>query len=106
MSFKDSTTNEYHEIGADEATRLYFETFRKYLINHVSTTTHTVIGDARPFYYNLYGYLIYKKYSAKLHWLILMLSDIDSPEDFNEDTTTLVIPDLSLVEEIYAMSDL
>lgn len=106
MTATDHTTYDYHEIGTSPDIRHHFETHRKYLKEHSSTRIHTVGDDARPFYYNLYGYLIHQNINPKLHWLILMLSDIDSPEDFNENITSLNIPDIGVVEEILQLSGL
>lgn len=106
MSVTSHTTYEHHEIGTNPEIRRHFETHRKYLKEHPKTRIHTVDNSARPFYYNLYGYLIQQKINSKLHWLILMLSDIDSPEDFNESVTSLNIPDLGTVEEILQLSGL
>lgn len=106
MSVKNHTTYDYHEIGTNPDIRRHFETHRKYLKEHSKTRIHIVNDNARPFYYNLYGYLIQQGINSKLHWLILMLSDIDSPEDFNESVTSLNIPDLGTVEEILQLSGL
>lgn len=106
MTVTNHTTYDYHEIGTNPAIRHHFETHRKYLKEHPKTRIENVGDDARPFFYNLYGYLIHKRTNEKLHWLILMLSDIDSPEDFNENVKSLVIPDLGTVEEILQLSGL
>lgn len=100
MALSNQTTYDYHEIGTDPAIRRHFEQYRKYLKEHADTTIVKVTDNARPFYYNLYGYLQQQKYHAKLHWLILMLSDLETPEHFDETTLTLVIPDISTVELI------
>lgn len=106
MALSQLETYEFHEVGSNPDFRALFETHRMYLTNHSKTRELVVGNDARPFYYNLYGYLIHANINPKLHWLVLMLSDLDSPESFDSETTILKCPDLSTVEEIITLSGL
>lgn len=106
MTYKQHATYEYHEIGTNAKIRHLFETHRNYLLNDTETRKHVVGDDARPFFYNLFGYLIFKGINAKLHWVILMLSGLDSPEDFDDTVNELIFPNIGRVEEILALSDL
>lgn len=106
MALAQLETYDYHNVGSDPEFRALFETHRMYLMRHPKTRDLIVGNNARPFFYNLYGYLIETDINPKLHWLILMLSDLESPEDFDSSVTTLRCPDLATVEEIIALAGL
>jgi len=105
--FTKLTTYSPNDIGTDSNIRALFETHRKFLREHADTTIHYVDeGEARPYSYNLYAYLNSQGIPTKLHWVILLISDIRSTEDFTYDTTELMIPDEKLVDTILAVSNL
>lgn len=86
--------------------RAVFETHHHYLRTHSSTQRLAVDQSiARPFFYNLYGFLQYQNYDTKLWWLILRLSGLKGPEDFDENTEYLLVPDLGLVDQILGMAN-
>jgi hypothetical protein len=49
---------------------------------------------------DLYGYLLTVGIDSYLHWAILLLSDINNPTDFNQNTKVLYIPDIALLEAL------
>lgn len=94
------------DCNADEVIRAVLETHLHYLRHHSETQTVVIDhGAARPFYYNLYAYLFSQNYHPKLYWLIMQLSNLKNQEDFDQNTTTLIIPDLGVVDEILAMAN-
>lgn len=106
MSLSKCVKYKYHEIGSNPAVRRHFETFRRYLLNHELTKKLTVGTEARPYFYNFYTYLNHVNIDPKLHWVTLMLSELDNPEDFDESTLVITVPDIRVVEEVLAMANL
>lgn len=93
------------DCNADQIIRMVLETHLHYLRNHADTQTVVIDhGQARPFYYNLYGYLYNQGYEPKLYWLIMQLSNLRNQEDLDQNTVSLRIPSLGIVEEILAMA--
>lgn len=91
----------YPVISAEPAYRKKLMPYVNYLRNHSGTKTLAVVqADARPYYHNLYGYLTAMGYDPILHWVIMLLSDIPSPMEFDSRTTHIKVPDIGLVDEI------
>lgn len=94
------------DCNADQIIRMVLETHLHYLRNHSDTRVVVIDhGQARPFYYNLYAYLFNQGYDPKLYWLIMQLSDIANQEAFDQNTTSIRVPGLGIVEEILAMAN-
>lgn len=104
MALKNHVTHKYHSAGTDENIRRLLTTHLKYLREHSTTVTHVVDHtEARTHYYNLFSYLTFKELPCKLHWVTLLISDIDSPEDFDEDCHYLKFPDEALIDSILSL---
>ena len=94
------------DCNADQLIRAVLETHLHYLRHHSATRTLAIDhGAARPFYYNLYGFLYNQGYHPKLYWLIMQLSSLRNQEDFNQTTVSLLVPGLGVVEEILSMAN-
>ena len=92
------------DYNADQNIRNILEMHIHYIRHHESTYLHTVDqGAAMPYFYNLYAYLHHIGLNSKLLWVIMQINDLKGMEDFNRTTTSLLIPDLGLIEEIIAM---
>lgn len=106
-SVNDLVTYKLPHYAANPRLRNVLVTHRSYLRNHESTVRQVVDKNkARPFYYNLYGYLTTTKIPSQLHWIVMMLSDMNSPEDFNGDVDMLYLPDIAVIEEIMSVAKL
>lgn len=91
----------YPPMSAEPAYRIKLAPYLDYLRKHKDTKTIPVQqATARPYYYNLYGYLRSQGYDNILHWIIMKMSDLPSPEAFDEKVETLVVPNISLIDEI------
>lgn len=104
VSIKDAYV--YHDAGADEEHRRVLTQHRDYLMSLSTTQRIAVTDDATPFYYNLFRYLKEQQYPSKLHWIIMVLSGLNSPEDFDKTTKTLIVPHVSEVEKILNVAGL
>lgn len=62
----------------------------------ITIETHT----AYQYENNLYGLLTYLEYPKQLHWIIMRINGLHSPNEFKRDTKQLVIPNTSLVDEL------
>lgn len=95
--FPETTQPKYYE----DAFRTVLESHFTFLRTHSSTQYVTVNpGDAYKYEYNLYLLLSALNYPEHLHWLIMRLSGLTNPTDMREDFSTLVVPDLNLVEQL------
>lgn len=91
----------YPPMSAEPAYRIKLAPYLDYLRKHKDTRIIPVQqANARPYYYNLYGYLGAQGYDNILHWIIMKLSDLPSPEAFDDKVSFLVVPSISLIEEI------
>jgi hypothetical protein len=107
MPIDNNSTHQFHEYWTNPKIRNLLTTHREYLLHHESTKVHHVdLKASRPFFYNFYAYMVSMDIDPKLHWPTLMLSDIESPSHFDEKTTHLLIPDISVIEEIVQFSDI
>lgn len=106
-SVNDLVTYTLPHYSANPRLRNVLLTHRTYLRNHKSTEIRVVDKNkARPFYYNLYGFLTTIKIPSQLHWIVLMLSDMNSGEDFDGSIEILHIPDIAVIEEIMSVAKL
>lgn len=91
----------YPEISAEPKYRAKVIPYLNYLRNHKDTKIIAVSqSSARPYYHNLYGYLTSLGYDVSLHWPIMVLSGLPSPEALDETVKTLTIPSIALIDEI------
>lgn len=80
--------------------------YRHYLREHESTTLHGVdVNRMRMHIGDLYGYLKTMGVVDELHWVTLLISDINSPTDFGVSTKFLLIPDIRLLQTILALDN-
>lgn len=106
-SVNELVTYTLPHYAANPRLRNVLITHRKYLREHESTTSMAVdLKVARPYLYNLYGYLTTVKIPSQLHWIILMLSDMNSPEDFDATVKALHIPSIATIDEIISVAKL
>lgn len=96
-----------HRSQTNPSIRLLLQTHRHYLKTHPDTQTWTVDHEkAAPFYYNLFAYLQEAGLALEVHYATLLLSELDSPEQFDHTTDELIVPSLVVVESIIADSGL
>jgi hypothetical protein len=82
----DTFTNE-------DGFRLMIETHRAYFRQDGRFEVHAVDNhDAFKYQYDLYGYLSAKSIHPEYHFAIMRLSDMESPTEFDQNTTVLYIP--------------
>lgn len=106
-SVSDMVTYKVPLYAANPRLRNVLITHRTYLREHKDTVRRAVDKNkARPFYYNLYGYLLTIDIPSQLHWIICMLSDMNSPEDFDGSVDMLYIPDIGIIDEIMSVAKL
>jgi len=81
--------------------RSVLEDHMTYLRSHQDTTLLTLEpNEAAKWRSDLFGILTTKQVPAKYHWVIMRANSMLSPTDFNEETTTLIIPSYSEVDKI------
>lgn len=79
----------------------------KFLRESPNTTRINVDPDeARRFCFCLDAYLHNSSYDQRVFWPTLLINDMRSYEDFNLNTTTLLIPSLHEIETILVTADL
>lgn len=82
----DSITN-------DVKFHLMLETHRGYFRQEGNYEVHGVDSHAAYKYqYDLFGYLTSKNVHPELHWLVMRLSDIESPTRFDNTVQVLLLP--------------
>lgn len=97
----DLISYSYPAISAEPIYRQKLVPYLDYLRKHSETLKVPVLqADARPFYYNLNGYLLSQGYDPLLHWIIMLMSDIESPMDFDERVKYILVPSISIISEI------
>ena len=104
MSILDQITYTPNNLAINKDLRNLMVTHISYLRNHPSTTaTEIVRNELVTHQYNLYAYLNKVGIATKLHWVIFLINDIQSPEHLDFDIDVLLVPDITVVEEIVAM---
>lgn len=79
----------------------------KYLRESKMSRVHQVDPDmARRFSYCLYSYLRNIAVDVKNHWPVMVINNLNSPEDFDVNVKQLIIPDLVEVTDILTVADL
>lgn len=79
----------------------------KYLRESKSSLVHMVEPErAQRFNYCLNAYLRSIAVDVKIHWLVQVINNLNSPEDFNIGIKKLIIPSLQEVADILAVADL
>ncbi len=80
--------------------------YRHYLRKHESTSIHTVdVNRMRMHIGDLFGYLKTMGVVDELHWVVLLLSDLNSMTEFGLSTKSLYIPDYALIETILSLNN-
>lgn len=104
MTILDKFTYKPNKLSIDPDLRHLMITHIAHLRDHPTTTTVNIVKEELITHqYNLYAYLNKVRIEPKLHWVIFLINNIESPELFNKDLDVLLIPDISLVEDIVAM---
>lgn len=79
----------------------------QYLRNSKETITINIDAyDARRYNYSLFAYLRSISVDVKIHWIVMLLNNFDSPEDFTFKTKTILVPSITEVENILTVADL
>jgi hypothetical protein len=97
-------------IGLDNAD-YYSDGFRNVLEDHFSwlktqpsTKTVPIEGYLAVRYeYDFYGLMQNQNVPTELHWLVMRLSGYTSPDQMSADLQSYVLPDPSLVRQIYSI---
>lgn len=98
---KVSTTYPSKDLAIDPKKRILLNRHRDWLLNHEDTKYLNVDGSVAVSHYgNLYGYLMSMDINPILFYPILILSDLNSPSDFDKDTRALPFPSIQLIESI------
>ena len=80
--------------------------YRHFLRTEESTTLHAVdINKMRMHIGDLYGYLKTMGIVDELHWVVLLISDLNDPSEFGLSTKLLYIPDIRIVETILTLDN-
>ncbi|MGG4591763.1 hypothetical protein ACLPJK_26250 [Pseudomonas aeruginosa] len=80
---------------------VFVESYLTHLRNHETTTRVDVARqDAWVYRYNLHFYLLDRGIAFNRHHLILRMNNFTTPRDFNENTTSLLLPDDSYVSSL------
>lgn len=88
-------------IFYDQSFRIVLETHMAYLRNSPNTVKITVNHkDAFHYYGQLYLYLSQKSIDPDLYWLVMRLSGMLSPDEFNADIKQLYIPDRGFLDTL------
>lgn len=104
MSILDKFTYKPSKLSTDSELRQLMTTHIAYLRSHPLTVANSIVKEEMITHqYNLYAYLNKVRVEPKLHWVIFIINEIESPEYFNADVESLLIPDIRIVEEIIAM---
>lgn len=76
-----------------------------YLRNHPETKVVPIdVAKRNLNLYDLYRYLSDKNYPEELHWVILLVNDLNSHIDLDHTVQELVFPDANVVQTILATS--
>lgn len=104
MSILDQFTYKHNTLAINPDLRHLMITHIAYLREHSTTKATRIVQEEMVTHqYNLYAYLNKVGIERKLHWVIFLINDIDSPEHFDKDVDMLLIPDITVIEEIVAM---
>ena len=101
----DLMTMDFSKYNADRRYRIVIQQHLLYLKNHPDTRVVAVTeAKARPFYYNLWGYLLNVGYLPEQMYAIMLLSGMNSSEDFDETITQLVVPTFTVIDKIFTIA--
>lgn len=90
---------------ANEKHRINLTQHLSYLRDHKDTRTVTITeAESRPYYYNLYKFLSAAGYPDDMHWIIMRVNGMNSPEEFDNSVKTLRIPSIQIVDDIINMA--
>ena len=93
----DNSRNVFYETGF----RNLIEEHLTYLRDNKSVETIMVEHNLRyKFEHDLYGYLTAKDYPREYHWIILRVNDFHTTSEFTKETTMLIVPNLTQVENL------
>lgn len=93
---------------ADGPAIYYNETFRAVLEDHMNflrtnpSTTALVVspGEAYRFEADLYGFLSKYSVPAYLHWVVMRMNLMSSPDQFNSSLAQLLVPETQTIDRI------
>lgn len=98
-----------HSLMSAEAAPLFYDpAFRRMLETHLPllrthpTTQVNMVSPLMSYRYrgDLYGFLTKAGVSKDLHWLVMRLIDLNSPTEFDDKVTQILIPADAFINQI------
>lgn len=95
-------------IKVSSKTHFYNDGFRHFLEDHLnvlinhSETVELPLDDNTTYRWegNLYGYLVQKNIPSHLHWIIMRMSNMLSPNEFGEEKSKILVPNPSVLDKL------
>ena len=103
MSITNLMSSDGPSVYYTDSLRVTLESHMTYLREHPNTVMREVQPQlAHKYEYDFYGLLTAMGYPRHLHYVIMRMNDLDSPQAFRETTYAILVPDTTVVDAIVA----